>query len=64
MLAERLKKKDAPGRFFKTTTENRPFFKKDQISVIRKRTKINNVFYNWISFKDSNKIIQERFQRQ
>ena len=25
VLAERLKKKDAPGRLYKSTTENRPF---------------------------------------
>ena len=42
VLAERLKKKDAPGRLYKATTENIPFFNKNQIFTIYKRAKLEN----------------------
>ena len=31
VLAERLKKKDAPGRLYKSTTQNRPYFNKKEL---------------------------------
>ena len=49
ILAERVRKKDAPGIFYKSTMENRSFFREDQVYVIRKRTKINDIFYYWLS---------------
>ena len=49
ILAERVRKKDAPGIFYKSTMENRSFFREDQVYVIRKRTKINDIFYYWPS---------------
>ena len=36
VLAERLKKKDAPGVLYKSTTENVPFFNKNEIFIVRK----------------------------
>ena len=39
VLAECLKKKDAPGRLYKSTTENKLFFNKDEICVIQKMVK-------------------------
>ena len=51
-LAERLNKKDAPGRFNKSTTESRPFLRNTKIYVVKKRTIINDVFYYWIIKKD------------
>ena len=38
VLAERLKKKDAPGRFYKATTQNRSYFDK-KIFIIKKGLK-------------------------
>ena len=49
VLAERLKR-DAPGRLYKSTTKNKPFFKKEQVFLIRKRVKGNrhDLFY-WVA---------------
>ena len=63
VLAERIKKKDAPGVLFKSTTENIPFFNKNEIFKIVKRILINNVYYYWIK-KENNKNITNRFMRE
>ena len=48
VLAERLKKKDVPGKLYKSTTENRPFFN-IRIFTINKRVKVNNgPCYYWL----------------
>ena len=63
-LASRLKKKDAPGVLYKSTTENKPFFSKKQVYVIKKIKKITDIFYYWISEEGKNKIIPNRFFRE
>ena len=37
VLAERLKKKDAPGKLYKSSTQNKTFFNKDKIFIITKK---------------------------
>ena len=65
ILASRLKKKDAPGVLYKSTTENRPFFSKKHIYTVRKIVKVNDVFNYWISKEDDiNNIIPNRFFRE
>ena len=67
VLAERLKKKDAPGSLFKSTTENIPFFNRNEIFVVRKILPIDNEHssYNyWVSKRGEDKIIDKRFLRQ
>ena len=39
-LAERLRKKHAPGNLYKAFTENMPFFSRDRIFTIYKRAKL------------------------
>ena len=63
VLAERIKKKDAPGVLFKSTTENIPFFNKKEVFKIRKRNLVNNVYNYWIK-KENNKNIDKRFIRK
>ena len=46
VLAERIKKKDAPKFLFKSTTENIPFFNKKEIFKINKYV-LNNKVYNY-----------------
>ena len=41
ILAERIKKKDAPGKLYKPTTQNKSFFNKDKIFIVKKRVKTN-----------------------
>ena len=63
VLAERIKKKDAPGVLFKSTTENIPFFNKKEIFRIKKRNLVNNVYNYWIK-KENNQNIDKRFLRE
>ena len=63
VLAERIKKKDAPGVLFKSTTENIPFFNKKEIFKISKRVLVNNIYNYWIK-KENNQNINNRFVRE
>ena len=63
VLAERLKKKDAPGNLYKASAENIPFFNRNQIFTIYKRVKLNNGTYlYWV--EENGKKINGRFLRQ
>ena len=61
VLAERLTKKDTPGRLYKSSTENMPFFNRNRIFTIYKRAKLNNGTY--LYWLDSQKA-KGRFLRQ
>ena len=63
VLAERLKKKDAPGNLDKASTENMPFFNRGRIFNIYKRAKLNNGTYIYWVQQDGKKI-NGRFLRQ
>ena len=63
VLAERLKKKDAPGRLHKATTENTPFFNKNQIFTIYKRAKLENGTFLY-QVEDDGWKVKSRFLRQ
>ena len=63
VLAERLKKKDAPGNLCKASTENMTFFNGDRIFTIYKRADFNNGTYlYWV--EEDRKKINGRFLRQ
>ena len=63
VLAERLRKKDAPGRLYKSSTENMPFFNTNRIFTIYKRAKSKNgTFLYWLE-EDEQKV-KGRFIRQ
>ena len=63
VLAERLKKKDAPGRLYKITTENGPYFNWNRIFTIRKRVSVgNNTYYYWL--KEDGQEVKNRFLRE
>ena len=64
VLAERLKKKDAPSKFYKASTDNIPFFNRDKIFTIYERAKLSNGSYlYWLEDENQNKI-EGRFLRQ
>ena len=63
VLAERIKKKDAPGVLSKSTTENIPFFNKKEIFKINKPNLVNKVYNYWIK-KENNQNINNRFIRE
>ena len=56
VLAERLKKKDAPGNLYKPSTENMPYFNRNRIFAIYKKAKLNNGTYLYWVKEDSKKI--------
>ena len=64
VLAERLKKKHAPGNLYKASTENMPFFNRDRIFTIYiNKAKLNNDTYlYWV--EEDGKKINGRFLRQ
>ena len=63
VLAERLKKKDAPGNLYKASAENIPFFNSNRIFTIYKRVKLENGTYLYWLEEKGRKIIG-RFLRQ
>ena len=65
VMAERLKKKEAPKHFYKSTTQKVSLFNREQIFVVRKviNTSKNNYLY-WISKGCDDKIIDKCFLRQ
>ena len=63
VLAERLKKKDAPGNLYKASTDKILFFNRNRIFTIYKRATLNNGTYlYWV--KENGKKIDGRFLRQ
>ena len=65
VLSERLKKKDGPGKLYKATTQNKSFFDKNKIFIVKKRIKtLNDGWYYWLAEEKSNKINKFRFVRQ
>ena len=65
IFSERIKKKDVPGKLYKSTTQNKSFFNKDKIFIVKKRVKtISNDWYYWLAEEKSDKINKFRFVRQ
>ena len=63
VLAERIKKKDAPKFLFKSTIENIPFFNKKEIFNIDKYILNGNAYNYWIKTSEGKKI-DKRFIRE
>ena len=47
-LAERIRKKSAPGKFYKQSVQNISYFNKEKIFFIRKKQKIDKIQYYWL----------------
>ena len=63
VLAKQLRKKDAPERLHKSTTENKTFFNRERIFKISERSKLNNYTY-FYCLKENGRKIKNRFLRQ
>ena len=48
VLAERIKKKSTPGKFYKQSVQNIIYFNKDTVFTIRKKQTIDNIKYYWV----------------
>ena len=49
ILAERIKKKDASGRFYKQSVQNISYFNKERTFVIRKKQSIDGITFYWFT---------------
>ena len=61
VLAEGIKKKSAPGKFYKQSVQNISYFNKENIYKFRKKKIIDGIRYYWI--KSSLTDLPKRFQR-
>ena len=61
VLAERIKKKSAPGKFYKQSLQSISYFNKEQVYRIRKKGTIDGIKYYWV--KSSLTDLPKRFQR-
>ena len=61
VLAERIKKKSAPGKFYKQSVQNISFFNKETVNTIRKKKMIDGIRYYWI--KNPIADLPKRFSR-
>ena len=64
LLAERIRKKDAPGNLYKSTTENISFFNRDEIFTVKKALLKEDSYNYWISKTADGDIINKKFLRQ
>ena len=63
VLAERIKKKSAPGKFYKQMVQNISYFNKNEIFPIRSKQKIDKNTYYWVKNSKNNKYLLKRFER-
>ena len=55
ILSSRIKKKDVPGKFYKSSVDNKTFFNRKNIFQITNRKKIENKIFYWVKNKESKK---------
>ena len=63
VLAERIRKKLASGKFYKQSIQNISYFNKEKTFSIRKKQKIDKIDYYWLTNLQSNRKLTKRFQR-
>ena len=57
VLTSQLKKKDSPGKFYKSSVDNKSYFHKSGTFLITNRQKIEEKFFYWLkSSKSGNKL--------
>ena len=61
--AERIKKKSAPGKFYKQSVQNISYFNKDKTFIIRAIQSIGGIKYYWLKNLETNKKLPKRFMR-
>ena len=63
VLAERIKKKAGPGKFYKQSVQNISDFNKDRTFIIRKIQPINNIKNYWLKDAQNDRKVTKIFQR-
>ena len=63
VLAERIKKKSAPGKLYKQSVQNISYFNKEKIFTIRAIQTIDTIPYSWPKNSETNRKVAKRFSR-
>ena len=63
VLAERIRKKNAPGKFYKQSVQNISYFNKDKTFIVRAIRSISGIKYYWLRNSETNRNLPKRFQR-
>ena len=61
ILSSRIRKKDAPGSFYKATTENRPYYNRKNIYTIKNVVKVNDIYNYWLNEEPGRFVREELF---
>ena len=61
VLAERIKKKSAPGKFYKQSVQNISYFNKEKTFIIRAIKTIDKIKYYWLKNAETNRKLPQRF---
>ena len=61
VLAERIKKKAGPGKFYKQSVQNISDFNEDRTFIIRKIQLIDNIKNYWLIDAQNNSRVTKRF---
>ena len=61
-LAPQIKKKDSPGKFYKSSVNNKSYFHKSEAFLITNRSKIKEKFFYWLKSARSGKKIDVYFE--
>ena len=64
VLTSRLKKKDSPGKNFKSSVHSKSDFRKSETFFIINRQKIEENFFYWLKSSRSGEKMKFRFQRE
>ena len=63
VLAERIKKKSAQGKFYKQSVQNISYFNKEKMFVNRSKQTIDKITYYWLKNSETNRKVLKRFSR-
>ena len=63
VLAERMKKKAAPGKFHQQSAQNISYFNKERAFIIRTIQPIDGMKYYWLKAAQNNRKLTKGFQR-
>ena len=63
VLPERIKKKSAPGKFYKQSVQNISYFNKEKTFIIRAIQTIDKIKYYWLKNSETIRKLPERLMR-
>ena len=64
MLPCRLKKKDSPGKFYKSSVDNKSYFHKQETFLIEKRQNTDKIFFYWLKSTRIDKNLKFRLEKE